>query len=304
MKSSKEIKFETKIQYDVEYEPLSKFTNVEHFENGSDMFVINVNEKTIKTGFYKNNTSSNHQAIVSKEHLDAILAEPEDLRNLNSKFKYKTSIELVDKNYTAYLSEIGFRCSILEKINKDKKEPAKPDNVWDNANDSAYEFVEMMDRDSGLCKDSRGNMFMSPIRFDYINGTFDNEKYHLDELVEHLSKRDDIAFITDENNSFKAKLIKAPFTGKEKDLNKIISEIPYYNASEGRTESICVIYYPKTKDLLKIMAWNMKDPSFSQELRSRLYDEKQFIASQIFSADQFQKSFVVVQESKKRKYKS
>lgn len=167
-----------------------------------------------------------------------------------------------------------------------------------------FEFIQFIHNDKGnrLWRDSAGKLYSEPFIFNYIGASLDNGTYHLDELIEHLMKRDDIAFITESEgySRYKSTLLRGPLTGKEEGVNKIISDIPGYNRDEGRDETICVVYYPKQEDLMKILQWDEK-----KEKSKEIWSLEQFIVRKILGAEAYLKKPVVEQEPEipKRKFK-
>jgi len=70
-------------------------------------------------------------------------------------------------------------------------------------------------------RDHNFRMLSRPIYFDYIDARMDNKNYHLNKVLEHLRKREDI----------------------EIEGDKVL-EIPYYNRDEDRTRYLSFWWYP------------------------------------------------------------
>ena len=84
--------------------------------------------------------------------------------------------------------------------------------------------------------DVRGRPLPAAMRFDYMEGGFDNARFDLEKVAEALSANDEIEFVQD------------PWQSRN---NSPISEIPFYNASEERDRQIQFIWRP-TED-----SWNL-----------------------------------------------
>jgi hypothetical protein len=66
------------------------------------------------------------------------------------------------------------------------------------------------------------------LRFDYMAGGFDNERFDLDKVAQALSSNDEIEFLAD----------------RWQRRNDPISEIPHYSAYEGRDRQVQFIWRP------------------------------------------------------------
>ncbi len=254
MKITKQTEFTTKNYFEIDNVPLVNFTNVEHFTNGDKTVVVSFKNKKVVEGFFKSEEEFNFEQIMSESRKEKITQNPHTFEKQTKEPK----LYFVNKEYLPYLKKYG-QYGQLAKVAGEKElnlhdfENNKP--FTDGANPN-FEFIEFVQNKNGhiICKDNKGDLYMPPFVMDYIGAQIDNRSYHLDVLIEHLMNRDDVAFIV-EKEWRKEIVLACPLKGNEEGINKIIRDIPSYNADEGRTETINIIYYPKTDAIEKIMNW-------------------------------------------------
>lgn len=288
--------------YDIEFKPLSEFTDTKQFT--PDLFVVKVTNDEKKEGFYNTKNQQIWNGIINQEKLDMILANPEKTKNEDSTIRIENPVWAVKPGFIKHFVENGFN-HIFSDLNKEDKKIEMSSfnikNVIDNT--EPVEFIQLVPNEQHLriWKDNKGTCYTEPMIFNYVSAQLDNKKYDLDALVEHFMQRDDIAFISDsEGYSFSGnkKLLKYPLKGTEPEIKHIISDIPSYNAEDGRTETICIVYYPKSEDLEKILA-------FKDRQDKRYYNLDTYIIGEILGANPYlnQPPEPEIDTTPKRKFK-
>lgn len=254
MKITKQTEFTTKNYFEIDDVPLGNFTNVEHFTNGDKTVVVSFKNKKVVEGFFQSEEEFNFEQIMSENRKNQIIKNPHTFEKQNKEPK----LYFVSKEYLPYLKKYG-QYGQLAKL--DGKEESNIhsficDKPFTEGNNPQFEFIQYVENKNGhiLCKNNKGELYMPPFVMDYIAANIDNKNYHLDEMIEHLMSRDDVAFIVEK--AWRKEIVLAcPLKGNEEGINKIIREIPYYNADDGRTETINLVYYPKHDAIEKIMNW-------------------------------------------------
>jgi hypothetical protein len=114
-----------------------------------------------------------------------------------------------------------------------------------------YESILFYSVSDYAITDVRGRPLPMAMRFDYMDGGFDNEKFDLDRVAEALSRNEEVEFLADRWQS----------------RNDPVSEIPHYNAYEGRDRQVQFIWRPTDE------SWNLMleklgfDPADPKHLR-------------------------------------
>jgi hypothetical protein len=302
--------FLTKNAYTVEHMPLSDVVDVTNFLDGDKTHIIKYNKKTTITGQKNSEASFTKQLLVSESVLKKILANPENFEKITEKNESFSNnpIVLVMNEFINVYKEKGIYNVVDQMLGE--KDDVKPNdlreyNVFDNANEPGFMFVQFIENKNSLrvIKDKDNNFIAEPMVFDYVGANLDNQTYDLDELIEYLMKRDDIGFITADKYSYnKNKLLKGPLKDDEEGLQDIIGDIPSYNSEEGRTEAISLVYYPKSEDIPKIMNWAMSD----EDEKNKVYSLDRFVVQTILGCQKFRKDNepeLVEPEISKRKFK-
>lgn len=99
--------------------------------------------------------------------------------------------------------------------------------------------------------DLRGRPVPAAMRFDYMNGDITNELYDLDALAEVLSDNPEIEILG----------------GGSGRMNRLVTSIPYYNASEDRDEQVQFIWRPTEESWSALLDAFGFDPSEPRHLR-------------------------------------
>jgi hypothetical protein len=305
-KIEKKQEYVTQNSFSIEHMPLSDVIDVSKFVNGADVNLVNYNKQTVISGDKKDTKSFNKQMLLDADSLQKVLEKPYDFDAVVSKLNNPNPIVLVKKEYWDFFQDEGLYAQIGRAVGKEEKRDYNSftsKNFFDDANNPEYMFVQFRENKNHrrVIMDVQGNLACEPMVFDYIRGHLDNETYDLDNLVEYLMKRDDVAFIAYADSSYKSKLLKCPLSDNDPDLGGIIDDIPGYNADEGRDESITLVYYPKAEVIQKIMDWEMT----KDDKNSKIYDLESYIVQEILGCKQFLKHPVVEAEPEtpKRKFK-
>jgi len=292
-KIEKSQEYVTKHSFTIESMPLSDVTDISNFINGENAVVMKYTKDTIVTGQKTSKDTFNKQLILNKEKLEKIVAKPENFDEIiKSNEALSTSpILLVLKEYWDFHKSNGLYAQInqmLGKKDETKFNDLREYNVFDNVTEDAFMLIQFVENKNSLrvIMDKDGNYACEPMVFDYIKADLDNRTYDLDEVIEHLMKRDDIAFITNTESSYKErKLLKGPLKGNEDGLEEIIDDIPHYNSENGRDETFTLVYYPKNEDIEKLMNWKMSD----EDKNNKVYSLERFVVQDILGCQKFRK---------------
>lgn len=161
-----------------------------------------------------------------------------------------------------------------------------------------------------VIKTEDGKEHVEPILMleNYRTGINDQD-YKLDDLVESLSQRDDVALIT-YLDSFehrnKEKIIPCPIKGNEEGLGYVIYDIQHH-LEDGETpplekETVSFVYYPKKEDLDKIKSFTLKDERRQEYVDREIYSLERFIVKDVLGLHEF--SIKPVEEKEpERKFK-
>lgn len=298
MKLKKETEFVTKNYYEMDSVPLSTLTNVSNFKNGDDLLAFYLSNKTCISGVFSKETTVNQEGIITKQKYQELIENPHDVNLM----KNTTGVYFVNKDYLKYLSKYGQYGSLAKLENQ--KECSMNDffneKPFSDGEKEENEFIEYIKNKKGqVCiKNSDGQYFMSPFILNYIGADLDNKNYHLDEMVEYLIQRDDLAFIIE--NNYDKKLIKCPIVGAVDGLDKIIADIPYYNAEDDCSETINLVYYPKSEEVQKIMNWEL------EKNNPEIWNVDNYIVRVILGCEKFRVNPIVEEQKEvpKRKFKS
>lgn len=301
MKNKKNIEYVTNISYSTEYYPVSSIVNVEHFQNGNEIYVAKVSSTTITNGFYNNKSTDTNEYIVSQDDLQKLIDHPETKLDKNHAGK----LYFVKKEFLNDFPLNGTYRKTYDNSTPEYNSYFSKTPLTDmKKNSDKYTFVQYVSNENDLkiFKDSQGKMYCEPFLLEYINSQLDNRTYKLDDLVEHLMTRNDMAFIINHNQGSYDKDIfaKCPITDNHKHINKIIEDIPYYNAEDDRNETFTVMYYPTPSDIEKLIAYDKQEYA-----KTDSYSIEKFILNEIMGA----KTFLVAPKEEpapqpKRKFKN
>ena len=293
-------------EYSISHAPLSSFVDVKNFVNGENFHVVQIEKGT-----------EIHSKICLTKTLDKIIEDPKVIYKTKNEVDSDNYIWLVKSEFLNNLSQFGWHLSrylreiegspeydVLKGVSK---------NVLKDFSNPEYQFIQYVpnEHNQQCYKNSKNEYFMSPFLLDYINGRIENETYLLDDFVENLSHRDDIAFMAnmDRWTKKKIKLLHCPLKGDEEDIGGIISDIQH-NLEEGDTrpiesEEVHLVYYPKKQDIERILKWSQRVDAYTPEGKKwRTFSIQTFIVQDILGGKQFYKDPPKDEvETPKRKFK-
>lgn len=290
MKQQIKTLYSVESNYELTYERLSDLTDITHFDNAENLYAVRLNITTQKTGFYTNLNIEEWQKIVSKEHLEALLENPTNYKDYEKKFVLSNPISLVTQEYIDYRRDIGFNTNLYEYLHRERLDATQhvSKDYFTDHNNQNYQFIQYIPNRQhfSLWKDVDGEYIIEPFAMSYSEANLDNQTYHLDELISHLSGRSDIRFLLEKDYSSSISFLKTPFNENHGDANRIIHDIPSYNAEENKTESINIIYKPEQKDIEKILQY---DNSNRTELYNtkKIFNIETFIVSEVLHCGAF-----------------
>lgn len=304
MKQKTTTSYTVNTSYELEYDLLSSYVNTKNLNDADALYIVQliVNEET--TGSFNKKTSKVWSDIITEKHYNELLAAPHDYENIAKNNRIAHPIALIKPQYLDFFVKYGSygELSKLEHIENLNRADYISTNPFQDIVKPEFTVFQYLNNHnlSYYMKDIYGKNYITPIILDYTDGSLDNSTFELDGLVEHLSTRKDVAFLLENNYSKEPSILYGPLKGDEKGLNRIIQDIPSYNADEDRTESIAIVYYPQEKDVERLLNWNSKeDPN-------KFWSVKQFIISEVLEGKQFSKIQVVPEaepETPKRKFK-
>lgn len=302
-----ETNFNTKNVYQLKTIPLKDKVDVSAFIGAEDMSIYAFENKTIISGDFTKEETSKNYGIANADFISAIKKHPHLYQKLvKSNSNSNTDpIYLMKKEFKYYYKEYGLYGNLSDLTSKPKKEMDEftSKNQYQDCDNSQYEFLQFVKNENHLrvWRDSKNELYIEPFVLNYIGANLDNGTYHLEELIEHLMQRDDVSFITNSERNYanNSKLLKCPLVGNEDGIDRIIADIPGYNSEEGRDETICVVYYPNTEAIDKLMNWK-------SDTNQKIWNIENYIVRVLLDGDKFSKQPAIVEEPvvPKRKFKS
>lgn len=309
MREKLKTSYTVETSYTLDFEPLFKLTNISHFTDAKDLYAVSLKVKEETTGSFTKKTTSTWSKVINKEHLEALIKEPFNYVDLEDLYRLPHSYALVTNEYIdnfVKFSGYGNQLTELADLPEFNVEKHVSSDFLNKIDDPKFKLIEYnyTRNTSHYLIDTEGNKYLQPRVLGYIGANLNNEKYDLDLLVEHLSKRDDITFILSDARSYskdRIQILAAPFDENAPGIDKIITDIPHYNATEEQTESIEIIYRPKAQDVQKILDWEVDKSD-----RRDIWSIDDFIVKDILEGQQFCKQQpipVEEPETPKRKFK-
>lgn len=173
---------------------------------------------------------------------------PKEVGRLYPMLAAPEAIEVLRRDGSLYSSEINRRLLADGLLFT----PDKSNLAEAVAGGLGFESILFFSSYDNVLVDGRGRPLPVAMRFDYMDGGFDNESFDLEKVAEALSANDEIEFVLD--------------TWQSRN-NSPISEIPYYNASDERDRQVQFIWRP-TEDSWSLMLDRLGfDPSDPKHLR-------------------------------------
>jgi hypothetical protein len=273
----------------IRYAPLSSFVDVSKFIDGDKFFMVEVkNEHELRSH------------ICVQKNLDKLLQEPQSIKGKLNTIETDHYIWLVKNEFLDSLTKYGWHLARylreLEGVpKKDPLEDISKDNFKDFSSPE-YQFVQCIpnEHNKQTFMNSKGEYFMTPFSLDYNEADLHDETYLIDDFVEHLSHRDDVAFLANMDRwaNKPAKIFHCPLKGDEEDIDGIISDYEHHledgETKTAETEKFDLVYYPKKEDIEKILKWSQRVEPYTPEGRKwETYNIYRYIAQDILGGKQF-----------------
>lgn len=278
--------------YEMEYEKLSNLINTENFIE-KDLFVVSkeknnyILNKEQLNKFLENGKLSEQKYFVAKNEMENYIKEigfmkTPWLANENKKFKNLSIKDFISKDWLNDLKNNKNEFIVLEK---------------QEFNQLGYVF-----------KKNNGDFLIEPIVFDWIRGNLHDGKFKLDEMIEFVSKRDDVSFLIQENYNSSFELIKCPLKGDEKNMGKIIFDITHHledgESLPEENETATIIYYPNhdNQTLIKEII-NLGVGDNYVDKNKKIFSVHENLLLNLFNCEQFLKN-PIIENLIKRKFKN
>lgn len=277
--------------YSVTTQKLSQLTDVTHFVNGENLYLVEVVKDRNKK----------RSAVVTNEVLREILGNPANMHNIIKESDTNLHIMLVKEDFLENLTSLGrYKHTLVYQVGNNNTQYNEGDSLsqdyFNDANKEGYKFIQSVanTHHKHIYKTGDGKIYMEPIVLDSGYSNINDTTYFLDDFVEHLSKRDDIAFLTylGRWDKHKPTLLKCPLKGDEKDIGGVIYDIEHHleegESQPSEKETITVVYYPKQDDIKKILAWNDDiDGRKKENLKRKMYFLDVYITKDLLGGQQF-----------------
>lgn len=215
---------------------------------------------------------------------------------------WQDSVWLMKKEYLNIIPQYGFyQMQYLYELNRDEPAPKREDvfshNSEQDLNNEQYTLVKMIKNPHSKVAfmNLEGEIFCEPF---IIDGgpicQLNDAKYHLDELAESLSKRDDVAFITYTGRWAKEKstMLGCPLTGNEPGIGGVISEMEHH-LEEGESrpeekEEMTVLYFPNKHNVEYLLKFDSGiEGKLPENAKAKNYFVERYILNEILQAKEF-----------------
>lgn len=291
MRIKKETEYLVKTNYDINYEKLADLTDTKNFIDGNLLYAVDLKIEESRTGLHNDGKTTRIQKIIPQYYLDQISDKPHAYEQYFNEYSKENTapILLVKQEFIDQFSKYGLYDNNIPKWDDqpevDKTKLTSPLFIKNGKNPD-YQFIQFVPNEEHLkvIQDTKGQKYMEPFVFDYINGHLNNEKYHLEPLIEYLMTRSDISFVVDGNSFRSNQLLHAPLKGNEKGIDRIIDNIPGYNSEPGCDEFIQIVYRPQGDSINKILDWKVDQPN--NEAR-QIWSVADFIVMDVLGCEKF-----------------
>lgn len=209
---------------------------------------------------------------------------------------------LIKKDMLNLIEKYGFyQLSYLYELDNKSKAP-KRDKMFSNdiekdLNNPEFELVKMVKNVNFkfAWMNLDGDLKCEPfILSGCAKAELHNNKYHIDDLAEYFSHREDIAFVTYTGrwDRDKSTLLKAPLTGKEDSIGGIISEMEHHleegESAPAESEEMTIVYYPNKNNIKKLIEFDSQiEGRLSENKITRNYFVERYIINEVLGAKQF-----------------
>jgi hypothetical protein len=275
--------------FSIRYAPLSSFVDVSKFIDGDKFYMVEVK-----------NGHEVHSHICIQKNLDQILENPQSIKGRLNTIETENYIWLVKDemltNFTKYGWHLAKYLREIEGFPQVNPMDGISKNNFENFTKLGYQFVQHIENEHNqqTFMNDKGEYFMSPFMLDYNEAQLQDKTYLIDDFVEHLSHRNDVAFLAnmDRWTTKPVKILHCPLKGDEEDIGGIISDYEHHlEDGEERgeeTEKFDLVYYPKKEDIEKILKWSRRvEPYTTEGKKWETYNVKRYIVQDILGGKQF-----------------
>jgi hypothetical protein len=278
--------------FTIRYAPLSSFVDVSKFIDGDKFYVVEVK-----------NENQVHSHICMQKNLEQIFENPQSIKGRLNTVETENYIWLVKDEMLTNLTKYGWHLSRhlrqIEGVPEVNPMDDISKNNFEDYQKPGYQFVQRIDNEHNqqTFMTSKGEYFMAPFRLDYNEAQLEDKTYLIDDFVEELSHRNDVAFLTNMDRwaNKPVKILHCPLKGDEEDIGGIISDYEHHledgEEKGSETEKFDLIFYPKKEDIPKILKWSRAVEPYTPEGRKwQIYSIQRYIVQEILGGRQFLKN--------------
>ncbi len=181
-----------------------------------------------------------------------------------------------------------------------------------------YEFLLVKRHkvtDMQLYEDVNGKLYCSPITLEHNRANLHDGNYFIDDFLEKLSKRDDVALCSFDHSNNQSTFIKCPLvedSSVSKLLGKVIYDIEHHLEENEEApiekEGFTIKYYPQQDEIKKIKDFYHSFHHINEErmlyYKEKIYNIQEFIVRKILCGDEFYKHHPKEEIIIKRKFKN
>lgn len=215
---------------------------------------------------------------------------------------WQDSVWLIKNEYFDIVPQYGFyQMEQLYSLNREETPPKRADmfsnNIEQDLTNPEYSLIKMIKNPHSKIAfmNLDGEIFSEPF---LIDGSaiceLHDAKYHLDELAESLSHRDDIAFITYTGrfDQEKSTMLGCPLTGNEPSIGGVISEIEHYleegESQPAEKEEITLFYFPNKNNVEYLLNFDSRTHGrLPENQKAGNYFVERYILNEILGAKEF-----------------
>jgi hypothetical protein len=189
-------------------------------------------------------------------------------------------------------------------------------NFMQDILDPNYTLVQKIENSESIYvfKTLDGILHSEPfLLFSHIRSQLDDANFFLDDFVEELSHRNDVAFLTysgrfNHYNGKQATVLFTPLHGDEENIGGIIHDIEHH-LEEGEEkpeeqETIYLIYYPKKEEIESLVNWDLHvDRNSFDYKKKQIFFVERHIVRNILGGEKFLKHPYIEEPVIVRKFK-
>lgn len=274
----------TKNNINVEYLNVSEIIDTTAFSEFTYFLVKHIENSQEVTYFLKETEFEKlvNGQVVDRDWHDSLLLIKKDILNLIEKYGFYQ---------LSYLYELD------NKTEAPKRDKMFSTSIEKDLNNPDFELVKMVKNVNFkfAWMNLDGELKCEPfILSGCAKAELHNDKYHIDELAEYFSHREDIAFITYTGrwDREKSTLLKAPLTGNEESIGGIISEMEHHleegESAPAESEEMTIVYYPNKENIKKLIEFDSKIEGRLEENKiTKNYFVERYIINEVLGAKQF-----------------